>query len=95
MTSETIKKLEEIIWAWKNAEDLPHEDLVDVLEHHQKGYIAHWWHANDVIGQAEDMGIGIEEDEAKDIMQDIVDDTDANIGINWNVIREQIAMVYL
>ena len=44
------------------------------------------WHTEDIIGQAHQMGIEITEDDAEWVLNDLADNFDADIGINWDVI---------
>jgi hypothetical protein len=48
------------------------------------------WHTEDIIGQAEAMGIELSEEDAEWILIDLADNFDANIGINWEVIEMAI-----
>ncbi len=45
------------------------------------------WHIEDVMQVAEQMGIEITEDDAEWVLNDLADNFDANIGINWDVIE--------
>jgi hypothetical protein len=56
------------------------------------GYIRHFWCKEDIIQQAEVMGIELTEDEINDVMSKL-EDTDADIGINWDTISAAIDYV--
>jgi hypothetical protein len=45
------------------------------------------WHIEDVMEVAENMGIEISEEDAEWVLNDVADNFDANIGINWDVIE--------
>ncbi len=45
------------------------------------------WHIEDVMQVAEQMGIEISEEDAEWVLNDLADNFDANIGINWDVIE--------
>ncbi len=45
------------------------------------------WHIEDVMQVAEQMGIEITEADAEWVLNDLADNFDANIGINWDVIE--------
>jgi hypothetical protein len=45
------------------------------------------WHIEDVMEVAENMGIEITEADAEWVLNDVADNFDANIGINWDVIE--------
>lgn len=44
------------------------------------------WHIDDVLQQAADDEVEITEDEAREILQLLESEHDANVGINWEVI---------
>ena len=44
------------------------------------------WSTEDVLHQAEEMGVELTEDEANDILLYMEEKHDANIGISWDVI---------
>ena len=50
------------------------------------GYIRHFWHEDDVRTQADNMDIELTDDEVNHVMT-ILEDTDANLGINWDTIQ--------
>jgi len=49
------------------------------------GYVRYFWQYDDIRYQAEVMGIELTEDEINDVMSKL-EDTDADIGINWDSI---------
>lgn len=63
-------------------------ELFDELE--RRGFIRVFWNKEDVMLKAEHMGITLSEEQVEDVMQNIRDDFDANIGVNWDVIRYHI-----
>ena len=44
------------------------------------------WHIEDILAQSAMMGIEITEDDAEWVLNDLADNFDADIGINWDVI---------
>jgi hypothetical protein len=50
------------------------------------GYIRHFWHEEDVRVQAYNMDIGLTDDQLNDVITKL-EDTDANLGINWDTIQ--------
>lgn len=64
--------------------ELLKEELID------RGYIRVFWHKEDVISQAKNLGYELTDEEASDIMYNIEQSFDANIGVNWDVISEHI-----
>lgn len=48
------------------------------------------WSTNDVQSRAEDMGVEITAEQGDEILQNVFDNHDANIGINWEVIEFHI-----
>ena len=48
------------------------------------------WHIDDVINQAESMGISLGKFEARTILKTIEKTHDAEIGVNWTVISQAI-----
>lgn len=66
------------------------EDAIDLLL--KNGYIRHLWHIDDIKHQAEVMGIDLSDDQLNDVIIQL-EDTDANIGINWDTISIVIGNV--
>lgn len=48
------------------------------------------WSTNDVLSRAEDMGAEITSEQADEILQNVFDNHDATIGVNWEVIEFHI-----
>lgn len=48
------------------------------------------WSTNDVQSRAEDMGVEITAEQGDEILQNVFDNHDANIGVNWEVIEFHI-----
>ena len=48
------------------------------------------WSTDDVLIRAEDMGVEINEKQGDEILQNVFDNHDANIGVNWEVIEFHI-----
>lgn len=61
-------------------------DVTDVLEEYWDDKIAIVWTVEDIIEYAEDKDIKISEEEAKNILQEILSNQDSEIGVNWSVI---------
>ena len=55
-----------------------------------RGYLRVFWHKEDVISQAKNLDYELTDEEASDIMYNIEQSFDANIGVNWDVISEHI-----
>ena len=49
------------------------------------------WSTEDIISQAFDMGVGLDIDQASEILEEVIDDHDASVGINWDVIEYHIS----
>jgi len=56
------------------------------------GYVRYFWQYDDIRCQAEVMDIELTEDEINDVMSKL-EDTDADIGINWDSISAAIDYV--
>jgi len=56
------------------------------------GYFSGNFQIGDILGQAENMGIDLTNEQAKEIAEDIERMHDASIGINWEVIDTFIDM---
>ena len=52
-----------------------------------RGWHGIYWNADDVLHQAQERGIRIDEDEADALMEGLVDNHDATIGITWDTIN--------
>jgi len=50
------------------------------------------WHTEDVIWQAEEMGIKLSKKDAELVLIDLADNFDASMGINWDVIEMAILL---
>lgn len=74
-----------------NLKEVDSELLKDELIN--RGYIRVFWHKEDVISQAKNLGYELTDEEANDIMYNIEQSFDANIGVNWDVISEHIRYV--
>jgi hypothetical protein len=48
------------------------------------------WSTDDVLMRADDMGLPISEEAGDQILQNVFDKHDANIGVNWEVIEFHI-----
>ena len=49
------------------------------------------WSTEYIISQAFDMGVGLDIDQASEILEEVIDDHDASVGINWDVIEYHIS----
>jgi len=74
-----------------NLKEVDSELLKDELIN--RGYIRVFWQKEDVISQAKNLGYELTDEEANDIMYNIEQSFDANIGVNWDVISEHIRYV--
>ena len=61
----------------------------EVIEERLRDYwndkVAVTWHAENVKRQAENMGIELTDQQVRNILDSMIDDHDACIGINWEV----------
>ena len=48
------------------------------------------WHIEDIVAEAEEMGIALSKDDAVGVMLILARTHDARIGINWDVIKGAI-----
>jgi hypothetical protein len=53
-------------------------------------YMAIWWHIDDVKSRAEEDGIKLTDDEAREILLLAKDDHDCNYGITWETFDDYI-----
>ena len=60
------------------------EQAIETIIKH--GYIRHFWHEDDVRTQADNMDIELTDDEVNHVIT-FLEDTDANLGINWDSIQ--------
>jgi hypothetical protein len=56
------------------------------------GYIRHFWHIDDIIQQADTEDIELTDEQINDVVSKL-EDTDADIGINWDSISAAIDYV--
>lgn len=63
-------------------------DLFDELE--RRGFIRVFWNKEDVMLMADHMDVKLTEEQVDEIIQNIANDFDGNIGVNWNVIQYHI-----
>ena len=48
------------------------------------------WSTLDIQSQAESMGLSLDDDQAYEILEQVIDDHDANIGVSWDTIEYYI-----
>lgn len=53
-------------------------------------YIEDNWGAEDIESQAESDGVELTDEQVEEVMEEIVESFDAEIGINWDVISSAI-----
>lgn len=59
--------------------------LQEILERAlSNDWIAAWWHISDV---KECFGGPLSDEDAREILQDVICDHDASVGVNWDVIN--------
>lgn len=63
--------------------------VADLEDHNRYSAV---WGIEDVIGQAADDGYKLTDEQAKEILETIIRQHDATIGINWDVISCHIDM---
>ena len=77
----------------KKAGLISNEDkATQIMREYWTDRIAVSWTTSDVLDRAEQKGITLSEDKAKEILQTILRRHDAEIGINWDVIDANIDM---
>ena len=64
--------------------------ILETLKNNKMKTITIKWSTNDVHSRAEDMGVEITAEQADEILQNVFDNHDANIGVNWEVIEFHI-----
>jgi len=64
--------------------------ISNAIEHVRQGYKAIYWHVDDIISRAELLDIDITREDAVNILNDVIDNHDCSIGINWDVISVYI-----
>jgi hypothetical protein len=50
------------------------------------GYLNVYWHVDDILQQAEEMEITLTDEQLNDVILE-VENTDQNIGVNWDIIE--------
>jgi len=63
-------------------------DIIDEYEQKFKGCIC--WSIDDMIQEAREEGWELSEDDAQAALEEMIDDHDANNGINWNTVSYYI-----
>lgn len=74
----------------KKVQDEERAKIRQGIESCWKDKIAISWCTDDVIARGEEYGKTITEEEALDVLNSLMDNFDANLGINWYVIDEWI-----
>jgi hypothetical protein len=69
-----------------NGEEPTAEFITDSLAEYWRDGFAHTWHIHDVICQAENRGIELSEQDAREIFSNLLGNVDCNIGVSWEVI---------
>jgi len=64
-----------------------------VIEENGSFVLRDEWHVEDVMSQAEDLGVKLTEDQAIEVLYWLAKCHDANYGINWNSIDSAIQFV--
>jgi len=67
--------------------------MARVIEENGSFVLRDEWHIEDVMGQAENMGIELTEDQAIEVLYWLAKCHDANYGINWDSIDSAIQFV--
>ena len=65
-----------------------------LIQKHREGSVALWWSPEDVKHQAKSDDVELTEEEIKTVMKGI-EDSDATLGVNWEVISTLIMNVVL
>jgi hypothetical protein len=63
---------------------------VEALKEYWNDKIAIVWNTEDVLSRAEELEIEITEDDARNILGTLLNDFDANYGINWSAIDVEL-----
>ena len=71
-------------------------DLLTLAEtiFNNDGLMTVLWSVEDIKAQAESMDIELSEEEAEEVLKTAIDNHDANVGINWEVIGTQIQISF-
>jgi len=75
----------------ENLKKINSEELIKELK--ERGYVRHLWHRDDIIYQAECDEVELTDEEIDEVAELLERKTDANIGINWEVISMWISEV--
>jgi len=62
-------------------------ELMEALNFEWKDKIADSWAVEDVLWQADQMGVKITNQQAVDVLKAMLCKMDCNIGLNWDVMR--------
>ena len=68
------------------------EEIVAALQECWIDKIADIWDIHDVQQQADEMSIELTDDESREVLQRVLHDHDATIGINWDTIDMAIIL---
>jgi ClpP class serine protease len=66
------------------------KDAENSLKEYWENKIAITWSVEDIMDRARDISISITEDQAKEILQQVLNRHDASIGVNWDVFDDYI-----
>jgi len=73
---------------------LDKDEISDLRKHIQAALGEYWadkmalvWCVNDVLEQADELGIALSDKEAKSILDDILDHHDCEMGVSWLTLR--------
>lgn len=67
-------------------QEINQQEAIETLQNYWDGKIAIVWSAQDIMNRAEDNDIDITEEQAKDILNSILEKHDCEQGITWDTI---------
>jgi len=56
----------------------------------EESICVHYWQIGDVLHMAEEMEVKVTKDEAQEILEEIEDNIDSEMGVSWDNIRSGI-----
>jgi len=62
------------------------EKAIEILEDYWTTNMAIVWNVDDIIGVAEQKGLDITKEQACEVLETLLDNHDADLGVNWDTI---------
>ena len=101
LVDEHDSDLDPKIWVIEEFEDETGEQLVRRIEDMRQAAIRWFgdenevaikWHVTDVLWVAERIKVFLNHDEAQEVLNNVIKNHDATIGVNWDVIADAISV---